>query len=163
MVNIPFLSSAMRPACFKVTPLNEFQLAAVIPRRFIETSFKSDVPWGNDGDMCVICLGDMVAGDEVSDMPHCNHTFHLECVTQWLESNVTAMLTGRCPTCNSLVISPGLIAEPEPATQTQLAIQVEPTLGGFRCKLGFENTKWVIAIIAVMVLISMTVLILLAI
>ena len=98
-------------------------------------------------------------------MPHCNHTFHLQCVTQWLDSKVRAMEPGRCPTCNSLVISPTFIVESEPATQTQEAIQVEPALGGFRftfecTALRFEGSAWVIAIIALMLLIAMTVLIL---
>jgi hypothetical protein len=150
----------MLPACNKFTPLNEFQLSAVIRKRVIGTSLKSDVPWENDSDMCVICLGDMVAGEEVSDMPHCDHTFHLQCITQWLDSKVRAMEPGRCPTCNSLVISPAFIVESEPTTQTQEAIQVEPALGGFR--FTFACTAWgceCIAIGATIVLISMIVII----
>jgi len=157
----------MLPVCNKFTPSNEFELAVVIHKRFIGTSLKSVVPSGNEGDMCVICLGDMVAGEEVSDMPHCNHTFHLQCVTQWLDSKVRARQPGRCPTCNSLVISPAFIVESEPATQTQETNQMEPALGGFRFTIGctsgrFECTAWVIAVIAAIVLIAMAVLILIS-
>nr|XP_019710340.1 E3 ubiquitin-protein ligase RNF115-like [Elaeis guineensis] len=41
---------------------------------------------------CVICLEDFVAGAEVSTIP-CSHSFHSQCITQWLEKSHL------CPIC----------------------------------------------------------------
>lgn len=46
----------------------------------------------SDGDICIVCLGEMVEGEEVMSLP-CVHTFHPACIRQWL------MQSTCCPTC----------------------------------------------------------------
>ena len=98
-----------------------FDIAASLPQRIMGTCFDSPVPWGKEGDDCVICLGEMVAGEEVSDLPGCNHTFHLQCVAKWLITKVEAGRPGCCPACNSLIISPDYSKQLQPAADTQAA------------------------------------------
>ena len=43
---------------------------------------------------CTICLGDFIKGEKVSVVPVCDHTFHKECLANWLEKRF------RCPNCN---------------------------------------------------------------
>ena len=47
-------------------------------------------------DSCSICMEDYVAGDKKNTLP-CNHTFHKQCIVQWLSSNVA------CPLCRQAI------------------------------------------------------------
>ncbi|KAK9012713.1 hypothetical protein V6N11_040751 [Hibiscus sabdariffa] len=42
---------------------------------------------------CVICLSEIVAGERLRILPHCNHGFHIRCIDKWLSSHSS------CPTC----------------------------------------------------------------
>uniref|UniRef100_A0A7I4CQW9 RING-type E3 ubiquitin transferase n=1 Tax=Physcomitrium patens TaxID=3218 RepID=A0A7I4CQW9_PHYPA len=44
------------------------------------------------GDICIVCLSEMVEGEEVMVLP-CVHTFHPACIRQWLLQSTC------CPTC----------------------------------------------------------------
>lgn len=46
----------------------------------------------SDGDLCIVCLAEMMVGEEVLSLP-CVHTFHPACIRQWL------MQSTCCPTC----------------------------------------------------------------
>ena len=47
-----------------------------LPRRIMgDPASLAHVPWGKEGDECVICLGVMAAGEHVTDLPGCNHTY----------------------------------------------------------------------------------------
>ena len=99
-------------------------IASVLPRRIMGTG--TAAPWGKEGDECAICLGEMVAGEKVSDLPGCKHTFHEQCVTKWLHTKAAAGRSCCCPACNSLIACPAshLVAfsdHPQPAAETQAA------------------------------------------
>lgn len=42
---------------------------------------------------CSVCLGDYQSDDRLQRIPHCGHTFHVDCIDHWLASNTT------CPLC----------------------------------------------------------------
>lgn len=44
---------------------------------------------------CCICLGTFLDGDTVRVLPHCDHSFHLECVDKWLTTQSS------CPLCRA--------------------------------------------------------------
>ncbi|KAJ1495473.1 hypothetical protein T484DRAFT_1762278 [Baffinella frigidus] len=50
-------------------------VASVLPLRIMGSSLDANLRWGKEGDQCVICLGAMAAGEHVSDLPGCNHTY----------------------------------------------------------------------------------------
>lgn len=45
--------------------------------------------------ICVICLGNFNCGDKILIHPECHHTFHRECIVQWLKIN----FNNCCPIC----------------------------------------------------------------
>eukprot|EP00287_Rhodomonas_sp_CCMP768_P020733 CAMPEP_0202809338 /NCGR_PEP_ID=MMETSP1389-20130828/1662_1 /ASSEMBLY_ACC=CAM_ASM_000865 /TAXON_ID=302021 /ORGANISM="Rhodomonas sp., Strain CCMP768" /LENGTH=267 /DNA_ID=CAMNT_0049479907 /DNA_START=86 /DNA_END=887 /DNA_ORIENTATION=+ len=57
------------------------------------------------GEECMICLDEMVEGHLVSSLP-CGHTFHYECISNWLKTKLLAGCTGCCPNCNLQIIIP---------------------------------------------------------
>ncbi|KAJ1477709.1 hypothetical protein T484DRAFT_1820245 [Baffinella frigidus] len=77
-----------------------FDVASALPRRVRGPLLDSSV------DECVICLGVMAEGEEVTDLPGCYHTFHLHCVAQWLKTKVQTGRPGCCPACNASVVEP---------------------------------------------------------
>ena len=91
------------------------EIASVLPQRTMGSSLHpspvAHVPWGKEGDECVICLGVMAAGEEVADLPGCNHTFHLQCAAKWLRTKVGAGRTGCCPVCNAEIFRAALIMQ----------------------------------------------------
>jgi hypothetical protein len=104
-------------------PINGLEIASILPRYRMGPHTGSSTPWGNTGDDCAICIAEMALGDEVSEMPVCRHTFHLECLTKWLETKVAALETGRCPACNIVLMSPvfqspQVTDEPQQVTDT---------------------------------------------
>lgn len=46
---------------------------------------------------CVVCLNDVIGGEDCRKLPKCGHVFHVECVDTWLERNWT------CPICRRQV------------------------------------------------------------
>ncbi|KAJ0960810.1 hypothetical protein J5N97_001311 [Dioscorea zingiberensis] len=42
---------------------------------------------------CSVCLGDYQSDERLQRIPHCGHTFHVDCIDHWLTSNTT------CPLC----------------------------------------------------------------
>jgi hypothetical protein len=117
-------------------PIDGLEIASILPRYRMGPHTGSSTPWGNEGDDCAICITEMALGDEVSEMPLCHHTFHLECLTKWLETKVAALETGRCPACNIVLMSPvfrspQVTDEPQqvtdtPQTEEVLAPQTRP-------------------------------------
>jgi len=103
--------------------INGNLIASILPSHLMGSHTGPSAAWNNEGDDCVICISEMVGGDEVSEIPTCHHTFHLECLTKWLETKVAAVETGRCPVCNNVVISPVRYATPP---QPQLVTPPQP-------------------------------------
>lgn len=54
---------------------------------------------------CAVCLSMLEDGEMARSLPNCKHTFHADCIDQWLESNST------CPICRTGA-EPRLVAEP---------------------------------------------------
>ncbi|KAI5082913.1 hypothetical protein GOP47_0002656 [Adiantum capillus-veneris] len=48
---------------------------------------------------CTVCLGDYQEGEKIQKLPACNHSFHVQCIDEWLTKNVT------CPICRTSVLS----------------------------------------------------------
>lgn len=67
---------------------------------------------------CTICLCDYSAGDSLRALP-CRHEFHLQCIDQWLNSNVY------CPLCKQDVAT--LVAQ-QSAAMSQAADTVVSTM-----------------------------------
>ncbi|KNA05265.1 hypothetical protein SOVF_192020 [Spinacia oleracea] len=53
----------------------------------------------NQGDQCVICLGQLNKGDLIRWLPNCGHVFHVSCIDHWFHDHIN------CPICRSLVRS----------------------------------------------------------
>ncbi|XP_016441637.1 putative RING-H2 finger protein ATL53 [Nicotiana tabacum] len=56
----------------------------------------------NDDIECAVCLSDIEEGEEVKQLPRCNHSFHASCIDMWLYSHLD------CPMCRSPVEQPVL-------------------------------------------------------
>ncbi|XP_057971313.1 RING-H2 finger protein ATL74-like [Malania oleifera] len=59
-------------------------------------------PFGSppaDPESCTICLTEFARGDVVRVLPNCKHTFHKDCIDQWLPSR-----SSRCPNCRKRTI-----------------------------------------------------------
>ncbi|XP_015893028.4 RING-H2 finger protein ATL8 [Ziziphus jujuba] len=46
---------------------------------------------------CAICLMEYVDGDAIRVLPHCGHTFHMNCVDRWLKCHSS------CPSCRHIL------------------------------------------------------------
>ncbi|KAK4486996.1 hypothetical protein RD792_006311 [Penstemon davidsonii] len=54
---------------------------------------------------CAVCLSTLQDGEMVRTLPNCKHTFHANCIDQWLGTNST------CPNCRTEA-EPRLVTEP---------------------------------------------------
>ncbi|XP_019420565.1 PREDICTED: probable E3 ubiquitin-protein ligase RHA4A isoform X2 [Lupinus angustifolius] len=48
--------------------------------------------------LCCVCLGEFELKEELLQIPHCKHMFHIECIHNWLKANIT------CPLCRCSII-----------------------------------------------------------
>ncbi|CAL9782816.1 unnamed protein product [Musa acuminata subsp. burmannicoides] len=55
---------------------------------------------------CSICLSSLTEGDKVKVLPSCGHTFHVECVDEWLKAHTS------CPLCRASLADSSVAAEP---------------------------------------------------
>ncbi|KAI4331092.1 hypothetical protein MLD38_029315 [Melastoma candidum] len=49
--------------------------------------------------VCTVCLSMFNAGERIRVLPDCKHSFHAECIDEWLALNPT------CPVCRTRVVS----------------------------------------------------------
>lgn len=49
-------------------------------------------------DRCTVCLGDYQLGEKLLQLPTCGHSFHVECIDEWLSKHVT------CPICRTSLL-----------------------------------------------------------
>jgi len=54
---------------------------------------------------CAICLEDICNGQHVRPLPKCGHTFHVDCLDQWVSHKVAENQESRCPTCRRPALS----------------------------------------------------------
>ncbi|EFJ35296.1 hypothetical protein SELMODRAFT_438576, partial [Selaginella moellendorffii] len=52
---------------------------------------------------CAVCLGEYQIGEKLQQLPTCRHTFHVECIDEWLAGNST------CPICRTSLLQSGRI------------------------------------------------------
>ena len=95
--------AAAPPNVFSDVQYKCSDVSSLLPKRIVGSSPDT---WGTEGDECIICLGAMVAGEHVSDLPVCYHTFHLGCAVDWLKARVEAGQLGCCPVCNAEIFRP---------------------------------------------------------
>lgn len=65
---------------------------------------------------CAVCLSMLEDGEMARSLPNCKHTFHADCIDQWLESNST------CPICRTGA-EPRLVAEPREGVVVALPLE----------------------------------------
>ncbi|KAJ1468881.1 hypothetical protein T484DRAFT_1983491 [Baffinella frigidus] len=53
----------------------------------------------------MICLGEMADGELASTLV-CEHVFHHECISKWLQTKVSLQQVGTCPNCNRHILYP---------------------------------------------------------
>ncbi|KAK7399085.1 hypothetical protein VNO78_10260 [Psophocarpus tetragonolobus] len=65
--------------------------------------------------VCCVCLGEFEVKEEVLQIPYCKHVFHINCISNWLQSNSTCPLC-RCsiiPSTKFLSTAPPIISDPQ--------------------------------------------------
>ncbi|KAL0338908.1 UNVERIFIED_CONTAM: E3 ubiquitin-protein ligase RING1 [Sesamum angustifolium] len=64
--------------------------------------YKKDESVEDEGydSQCAVCLSVFEEGEEVRQLPKCNHLFHAQCIDMWLYSHMD------CPLCRSPVEPP---------------------------------------------------------
>ncbi|KAI4315549.1 hypothetical protein L6164_028346 [Bauhinia variegata] len=73
---------------------------------------------------CCVCLGEFELKQELLQIPHCRHLFHIDCIRLWLESNST------CPLCRysifptTKLLNPALPLIPDPVHRATPSQQV---------------------------------------
>ncbi|KAL2501079.1 RING-H2 finger protein ATL52 [Forsythia ovata] len=70
------------------------------PNKFSMSSFKYKKE--DDDFECSVCLSMFEEGEEIRQLPNCNHCFHSPCIDMWLYSHLD------CPLCRSPVEPPVL-------------------------------------------------------
>ncbi|KAH7278961.1 hypothetical protein KP509_38G066400 [Ceratopteris richardii] len=48
---------------------------------------------------CTVCLSDYQVSEKILQLPICKHSFHVQCIDEWLAKNVT------CPICRTSVLA----------------------------------------------------------
>ena len=83
--------------------LNKFEFSqkeiGILKDNFEKTYTKdqTEIP-ENSQEECAICLGIFEPNEKIIDHPICNHRFHTECLSVWLEKH---KLNCVCPICKS--------------------------------------------------------------
>ena len=68
---------------------------------------------------CSVCLSTIVEEAMVKLLPNCKHTFHVECIDRWLNSNTT------CPICRTLAEP---MVKPEDSTLCTVVLPLDPPI-----------------------------------
>ncbi|KAL0011237.1 hypothetical protein SO802_006345 [Lithocarpus litseifolius] len=68
---------------------------------------------------CSVCLSTIVEETMVKLLPNCKHTFHVECIDMWLNSNTT------CPMCRTLAEP---MVKPEDSTLCTVVQPLDPPI-----------------------------------
>ena len=87
---VVFPSSLTKTEVDKLFPEKRYKLNKNVKRRFSVCSVDSDVHSSNNE--CCICLGNIAEGCKIRTL-RCQHFYHSECISRWLQVNAT------CPLC----------------------------------------------------------------
>ncbi|CAI9117180.1 OLC1v1018526C1 [Oldenlandia corymbosa var. corymbosa] len=68
---------------------------------------------------CSVCLGDYQAEEKLQQIPSCGHTFHVECIDNWLSTRAT------CPLCRQSLVSPSSAKDEAESSTTELVLVVQ--------------------------------------
>ncbi|KAL5224439.1 hypothetical protein ABZP36_011078 [Zizania latifolia] len=72
-----------------------------LPKVVYGAAAATDQAPGQSSTGCAVCLGEYTGGDVLRVLPGCAHSFHRQCVDQWLRLHPT------CPVCRtSLALAP---------------------------------------------------------
>lgn len=72
---------------------SENQRRGATPEQIDSLPLELVVDKEEEGSTCNICLEDVQIGDEIRKLPNCSHTFHKQCIDQWLSQ------VASCPVC----------------------------------------------------------------
>ncbi|KAF3776989.1 RING-H2 finger protein [Nymphaea thermarum] len=78
-------------------------------RQWRATATSGGVRWQAATDRCSDCLGDYEPNDHLQQIPSCGHTFHMDCIDNWLTKHTT------CPLCRASLL-PATKAMDPPST-----------------------------------------------
>ena len=70
---------------------------------------------------CLVCLEELTEGQLMS-RPECGHTFHHQCMSTWLVSQLASKKVGACPHCKHAVFIP-VIQCAEPPREAEVAVR----------------------------------------
>ncbi|MCO5560257.1 hypothetical protein L7F22_013868 [Adiantum nelumboides] len=93
-----FMKITTRSYCSK-WPSWEYGLRKSFRQRLPIVPFDEKFLSSSQDTQCTVCLGDYQDGEKIQKLPACNHSFHVQCIDEWLTKNVT------CPICRTSVLS----------------------------------------------------------
>ncbi|CAN6475427.1 unnamed protein product [Victoria cruziana] len=62
---------------------------------------------------CSVCLGDYEPNDHLQQIPSCGHTFHMDCIDNWLTKHTT------CPLCRASLLPATKATNPQSTSNAE--------------------------------------------
>jgi hypothetical protein len=62
------------------------------------------IDYNNNNNECSICLNEMNEPKETTKLIYCNHTFHSDCINNWINTCKNELKIITCPLCRSHII-----------------------------------------------------------
>lgn len=72
-------------------PLSSMNRSSLAPKGAWKTQ-----PWSRMEGLCAVCQGEVGEGDEIKELRECLHSFHKDCLDDWVEEGHCT-----CPLCRS--------------------------------------------------------------
>ena len=94
--NTPYKLKPVAPEEMKTLKVETMDDAASMKLRR-EDSMTSGPESKGCGMECVVCKEELEIGDKIMTLPHCNHTFHEECLSKWFKHQ------SWCPICRQSI------------------------------------------------------------
>lgn len=77
------------------TPPLDHGLSRSFRQRLPTVPFDEKFAASHEDTQCAVCLGDYQPNEKLQQLPHCKHSFHVQCIDKWLANNTT------CPICRT--------------------------------------------------------------